>query len=102
MAKRKKKQNPIPLGFRLGGEHFEPITLPAAVARAVKTLKHLSFKELLTTRQLAEICGMQKMSFSHYVGHPALFVYKHNTGQTSRGNLWGSSRTIRELKRQLE
>lgn len=102
MTKRKKKQDPLSLGFRLSGKSFEPTTLPVAVARAVKVLKHLSFKELLTTRQLAQLSGLQKMSFSHYVGHPALSVYKYNIGQTSRGNMWGSVRTMRELKRQLE
>jgi hypothetical protein len=102
MAKRKKAKDPFAMGFKLSGKSFSFNHLPIPVNRAIEILDGLSFKELLTSRQLADRVGVQKTSFSHYVCHPALSSYKYAEGPQSRGNLWGSQRTMRELQRQLE
>lgn len=102
MAKGKKEFNLASAGFKVGGQLYSTVYVPLPVARAIEVLEKLPFKELLTTRQLAESIGIQKPTFGHYAPHSAMSPYRFDCGKQSKGLLWGSSRTISELRRQLE
>lgn len=89
-------------GFRIDGRVYDSGAVPLAVTRIIEALEKLPFKDLLTTRQLAGLVGLQHSSLSHYTSHSALLSHKYDSGKASRGNYWGSTRTVLELKRMLE
>jgi hypothetical protein len=95
----KKQVDLASAGFRIDGTVTSFSNAPLCVVRAIEALEKLPFKELLTTRQLAELLGIQHNSFAHHASNPRMSKYKYYTGTPTKGYLWGSKKTLAELKR---
>lgn len=88
----------IPKGFTLRSGTM-PSVIPAAVRRALDVLEKLPFKEIINTKELAARIGVVTDTLRG--GHSADEALKENRF-TYRGNvLWGSKKTIAELRRQM-
>lgn len=85
--------NRIPEGFKVSPTVFNS-RIPGGVKRSISVLDSLPFKELLTSEQLASKIGTVVLCDS---AHPALADYRFIL--SSRRVLFGSKKTIAELKR---
>lgn len=90
----------LPKGFRVreGVELKGP--LPTFVANMIEYLEKLPRQELLLTAQLADCMNVAKTSVQSWASHSALLP--HRFCLEGKKILWGSKRTIAELKKQLE
>lgn len=88
----------IPEGFKVSAEIAGTTSSTACVLRARQILEVLPFKELLTTRQLAERCKVTLMYFRHHVSDTKIVANKYALRASQF--VWGSERTIKELKKQ--
>lgn len=82
-----------------GGRTFGKV--PPFVVKMIAELEKLTFKELLTTRSLQELMRVSMDHIRKYTSDPNLASHKFQRCR-GEGSLWGSKRTIRELKRQME
>lgn len=90
----------LPKGFKLreGAEIRGP--LPPIITKVLTYLDSTKFGDLLTTFQLSQAVKYSTPSIQGVAAHPALAEYRFT--QSSRAILWGSKRTIAELKKQLK
>lgn len=88
----------IPAGFKVSAEIAGVSKTTACIVRARAILEALPFKELLTTRQLAERCGVELMYFRHHIADSTIAANKYALRPCQF--VWGSARTIKELKKQ--
>lgn len=72
--------------------------LPACGKRAIQVLDKLPFKQLMRTRELAELVGVQHHTIQHIATLAQLSEYRFTVSK-SESLLWGSKKTIKELKR---
>lgn len=75
------------------------------VERIKRSLSGLKYKEVLTTAQLAEVLGISYGRLkAAYTADPALTDYRLKVKLFDRSNqvVWGSKKTIEELKRRVQ
>lgn len=75
------------------------------VERIKRSLGGLKYKEVLTTAQLAEVLGISYGRLkAAYTADPALTDYRLKVKLLDRSNqvVWGSKKTIEELKRRVQ
>jgi len=90
----------LPKGFKLraGAELHGP--LPRAVETIAKYLDAIKYEEIINTFQLGQSVNLSMSVIHHYAAHPHLAAYRLKTNNSVV--LWGSKRTITELKKRLE
>jgi hypothetical protein len=84
-------------GFKLCSTNAAPGLLSAMAKRAIVVLDKLPFKELVDTR---ELCARMKCAISTFhrdSANPDLKDYCFSVSENRK--VWGSKRTIKELKR---
>lgn len=93
----------LPKGFKFRGvaPELSDANIPAIVKKIIEYLDKLKFTEVVGTFELS--CGMRcsKSSIQSFASHPALGGYRCNPTKANT-LVWGSRRTIAELKKQLE
>lgn len=90
----------LPKGFKVreGAELQGP--LPRLVVKIQAFLDSTKFQEVMTTFQLAQGTSYTPGTVRSEGAHPALELYRYKT--PSGTILWGSKRTIAELRKQLK
>jgi len=89
--------NAIPKGFTLKGGGTSDSNIPTVARKVVAFLEKLPFKELVDSRQLASVIGVQLNTLQQHMKDPYVLGNRYNL--YSCRVMWGSKRTIRELKR---
>lgn len=90
----------LPKGFTLREGASLGGPLPRRVVIIQEYLDKVKFQEVITTFQLSQGVSCTQQYVQGIGSHPALAEYRFKTiGQPI---LWGSKRTIAELKKQLE
>jgi hypothetical protein len=90
----------LPKGFTLRGNVSPGGNLPALVKKTIAHLDAMKFKEVVTTFELSSIIGVTVHALQCHATHPAVAAYRYQGKQSQV--IWGSKRTIAELKRQME
>ena len=99
MKEAKKNNMVFPSDFKIRGGLVLSGSISPTVARCIKALDALPFKELITPRQLAALAKATHYTLMSLGADPALAPYKF---QHQHKNYWGNKKTIAELKRQME
>ena len=93
----------LPKGFSFRGTaaNLCDANIPRSVKRIAERLDKLKFKEVLSTFELSVGIGCSIVTIRAVASHPALAEYRCNPTK-EKTVVWGSRRTIAELKKQLE
>lgn len=93
----------LPKGFKFRGvaPNLSDVNIPRTVKRIAEHLDKLKFREVLSTFELS--CGIScsTATIRTVASHPVLTDYRCNPTK-EKTIVWGSKRTIAELKKQLE
>ena len=86
--------------FKLGAASLpSPARPPKGVRDAIAYLDRLPFKTILRARGVAKAIRRSHADFRAIGPHEAMKLYRHDFN--CRDVVWGSRKTIRELKRRL-